>query len=347
MAAASPVVRKPAAFLDRDGVINHDDGYVGTRERFRWIPGAAAGIRRLNEAGFLVFIVSNQSGIGRGLFTEDDLVKLHTWMEDELAKRRRAHRRHALLPVPSRGQARRLSLGFRPAQAAARHAARPDRQLAGRPQAELPDRRQGHRHGGRAHTPASRAICFPAAISTRLSRRSFRSATPERATRSASAASPYRRPRPPTAARLSPRAPRSAPCPIGPVSPGSLPRKIATSGTPSAAARCKQAGVDADHERRAGDQPRHLVERLPLRHPRMRRGLRRCARRARARRRCRAARRDRRRRCRAPPPASASSPPAIPCRPRGRVQQHAVGRGTAFAARRARSSPKSGGPSVA
>jgi D-glycero-D-manno-heptose 1,7-bisphosphate phosphatase len=84
MAAANPVVRRPAAFLDRDGVINHDDGYVGTRERFRWIPGAAAGIRKLNQAGFMVFIVSNQSGIGRGLFTEDDLIALDEWMRREL-----------------------------------------------------------------------------------------------------------------------------------------------------------------------------------------------------------------------------------------------------------------------
>lgn len=77
--------KRPAAFLDRDGVINVDRGYVGTRERFEWIEGAAAGIRRLNEAGYLVFVVSNQSGVARGLFSEQQLQKLDSWMRGELA----------------------------------------------------------------------------------------------------------------------------------------------------------------------------------------------------------------------------------------------------------------------
>jgi D-glycero-D-manno-heptose 1,7-bisphosphate phosphatase len=77
---------RPALFLDRDGVLNEDHGYVHRWEDFRWIPGARDVVRRFNRAGWLVFVVTNQSGIGRGYYTEEAMHLLHARMAEALAE---------------------------------------------------------------------------------------------------------------------------------------------------------------------------------------------------------------------------------------------------------------------
>jgi D-glycero-D-manno-heptose 1,7-bisphosphate phosphatase len=79
-------LRRPALFLDRDGTINIDHGYVGTRERFEWVAGARAAIRRATDAGWHVFIVTNQSGVARGYYDEHALAALHRWLADEVRR---------------------------------------------------------------------------------------------------------------------------------------------------------------------------------------------------------------------------------------------------------------------
>lgn len=78
------MARKPAAFLDRDGVLNEDRKYVARIEDFVWLPGARQAVKYLNGAGYYVFIVSNQSGIARGYYTEDDAIRLFEHMRAEL-----------------------------------------------------------------------------------------------------------------------------------------------------------------------------------------------------------------------------------------------------------------------
>jgi len=77
---------RPTAFLDRDGVLNRDTGYVWRPEDFEWLPGAKEAIKLLNDAGYLVIVITNQSGVARGLYGEDDVKRLHGWMNDELGR---------------------------------------------------------------------------------------------------------------------------------------------------------------------------------------------------------------------------------------------------------------------
>ena len=79
--------RKPAVFLDRDGVINVDRGYVSHRAHFKWIPGAIEAIKALNDAGYYVFVATNQSGIARGLYSEREMQKLHDYIARKLAEK--------------------------------------------------------------------------------------------------------------------------------------------------------------------------------------------------------------------------------------------------------------------
>ena len=79
-------MKASAVFLDRDGTIIEDVGYIARPEDVRLLPHAAEGIRRFNGAGHLVVIVSNQSGVARGLFSEETMKTVHQRVVEALEK---------------------------------------------------------------------------------------------------------------------------------------------------------------------------------------------------------------------------------------------------------------------
>lgn len=76
---------RPAVFFDRDGVLNQDDGYVSDPNKIQWVEGAKQAVKAVNDAGYFAFVVTNQSGIARGLYEERHVRNLHEWMSHQLA----------------------------------------------------------------------------------------------------------------------------------------------------------------------------------------------------------------------------------------------------------------------
>ena len=77
---------KKLCLLDRDGVLNVDKDYLYQAEDVEWISGSLEAVAWLNRQGYRVVVVTNQSGVARGYFTEDVVKKLHDWMAEEVKK---------------------------------------------------------------------------------------------------------------------------------------------------------------------------------------------------------------------------------------------------------------------
>jgi D-glycero-D-manno-heptose 1,7-bisphosphate phosphatase len=84
-ARSGGVSGRKAVFLDRDGTLNVNFGYVHRTQEWEWISGAIDALKSLQEAGFELVIVTNQAGIARGYYQPEDVAALHDWMKSELA----------------------------------------------------------------------------------------------------------------------------------------------------------------------------------------------------------------------------------------------------------------------
>jgi D-glycero-D-manno-heptose 1,7-bisphosphate phosphatase len=82
--------RARAVFLDRDGVIIEDTGYIGDIARVKFLPGVGQAIKQLNSKNFKVIIISNQAGVARGYFSEEDVRAVNTHIQEKLAEKQAA-----------------------------------------------------------------------------------------------------------------------------------------------------------------------------------------------------------------------------------------------------------------
>ena len=78
--------KNKAVFFDRDGTLNVDIAYLHRPEDFVWIEGAKEAIKYVNDKGYLAILVTNQSGVARGYYPEEDIKEVYDWMNNELAK---------------------------------------------------------------------------------------------------------------------------------------------------------------------------------------------------------------------------------------------------------------------
>ena len=84
--ACTNAMIKPAVFFDRDGVLNEDCGYLFEIHKFKWVNGAREAVKAVNSAGYFAFVVTNQSGVARGLYQEAHVHRLHEHMAKEWAR---------------------------------------------------------------------------------------------------------------------------------------------------------------------------------------------------------------------------------------------------------------------
>lgn len=104
VSANTPSAGVPAVFLDRDGVLIEDIGYPHREDQLVWVEGAAEAVRRLNNLGYVAVIVTNQSGVARGMFSEDQMKAFNALIVRKLAAK--GARIQAVYACPYHAEAR-------------------------------------------------------------------------------------------------------------------------------------------------------------------------------------------------------------------------------------------------